>query len=196
MTTLRSVDSISRLGAFTGPESGAAQDDNIKGSLDLAHTDLDALIARTGAAGELVVGQVYATKKAAATTANTDELWTVAGGAIEILSCWGQVTTIIAGAPGNVSLGVNATAGTTHDADFTAVVALANDMFGDVITFDALSGGENTADATVNVNAGIPLSWFCPAGVIEQTLSSTGTGVVTWYMTYRPLETGVTVTVM
>ena len=196
MTTLRSVDSISRLGAFTGPESGAAQDDNIKGSLDLAHTDLDALIARTGAAGELVVGQVYATKKAAATTTNTDELWTVAGGAIEILSCWGQVTTIIVGTPGNVSLRVNATAGATHDADFCAVVALANDMFGDVITFDALSGGENTADATVNVNAGIPLSWFCPPGVIEQTLSSTGTGVVTWYMTYRPLETGVTVTVM
>ncbi|MHC4704469.1 MAG: autotransporter outer membrane beta-barrel domain-containing protein, partial [Planctomycetota bacterium] len=35
----------SMFGAFTGPVSGAAQDDNIKASLDLAHTDLDAIIA-------------------------------------------------------------------------------------------------------------------------------------------------------
>ena len=196
MTTLQSVDSASKIGAYTGPESGDQQDDNIKASLDLVNTDTAAIIARTTNTGGLVVGQVYATSKAAATTGNIDELWTVAGGAIEILSMWGQVTTIIAGTPGNVSLNVNATVGDTHDADFTAVVALADNMFGDVITMDALSGGENTQDATVNTNAGIPLSWFCPAGVIEQLLSSTGTGVVTWYMTYRPLESGVTVTVM
>ena len=34
-----------RLGAFTGPVGGAAQDDNIKASLDLVHTDLDTIIA-------------------------------------------------------------------------------------------------------------------------------------------------------
>ena len=33
------------VGNFTGPYNGAAQDDNIKASLDLAHTDLDAIIA-------------------------------------------------------------------------------------------------------------------------------------------------------
>jgi len=33
-----------RIGAFTGPVGGTAQDDNIKASLDLAHTDLDAMI--------------------------------------------------------------------------------------------------------------------------------------------------------
>ena len=37
-----------RLGGFTGPENGSAQDDNIKASLDLAHTDLDTIIAAVG----------------------------------------------------------------------------------------------------------------------------------------------------
>lgn len=36
-----------QLGAFTGPAAGAAQDDNVKGSLDLAHIDLDAILADT-----------------------------------------------------------------------------------------------------------------------------------------------------
>lgn len=34
-----------RLGSFTGPIGGTAQDDNIKASLDLAHTDLDTGLA-------------------------------------------------------------------------------------------------------------------------------------------------------
>ena len=34
-----------RLGSFTGPVGGAAQDDNVKASLDLAHTDLDTIIS-------------------------------------------------------------------------------------------------------------------------------------------------------
>ena len=37
MTTLQSVDSASKIGAYTGPESGIAQDDNIKASLDLVN---------------------------------------------------------------------------------------------------------------------------------------------------------------
>ena len=39
---------LERQGAFTGPVSGAGQDDNIKASLDLAHTDLDTIIAAVG----------------------------------------------------------------------------------------------------------------------------------------------------
>jgi hypothetical protein len=33
------------LGAFTGPRAGTAQDDNVKASLDLAHTDIDVSLA-------------------------------------------------------------------------------------------------------------------------------------------------------
>jgi len=37
---------VDLLGDFTGPDDGAAQDDNVKASLDLAHTDLDAILAQ------------------------------------------------------------------------------------------------------------------------------------------------------
>jgi len=46
MTVRASV--LEKQGAFTGPISGTAQDDNIKASLDLAHTDLDTIIAAVG----------------------------------------------------------------------------------------------------------------------------------------------------
>ncbi len=143
----------------------------------------------------LEVGKVYSLKKLAVMTGSTDDLFTVSGGAIEIISFFGQVGTVISGAPGNVSINLNATAGSTHDADFTAIVAMADGLEGDIIKFGALSGGENTGEATVNTAAGIPLSWFCAAGVIEQTLSSTGAGDCLWYMTFRPLDVGVTVIV-
>lgn len=34
-----------KLGAFTGPEAGIAQDDNVKASLDIAHTELSAILS-------------------------------------------------------------------------------------------------------------------------------------------------------
>ena len=187
MTVINSEDI--KLGAYTGPEAGTAVDENVKAALD-------SVLANQENTGDLLVGQVYSLSKEAVCTGATDALFTVAGGAIEIISFFGQVTTIIAGAPGNVSIDLlSSETGTTHDLDFTAVVALADNLFGDVIKFDALSGGENAGEATVNTGAGIPLSWFCPVGVIQQTLSSTGTGNVTWYMSFRPLVTGVTVVV-
>jgi len=40
--------------------------------------------------------------------------------------------------------------------------------------------------------------WFCPPGMIEQTMSADPGGAagdhLTWYLTYEPLVTGVTVT--
>ena len=37
-----------RLGAYTGPVGGTEQDDNVKAAMDLAHTDLDAIIRDLG----------------------------------------------------------------------------------------------------------------------------------------------------
>lgn len=41
------VSLVDLFGDFTGPHDGAAQEDNVKASLDLAHTDLDAVLADT-----------------------------------------------------------------------------------------------------------------------------------------------------
>lgn len=142
----------------------------------------------------LEVGKVYTLKKTSVVTASNDDLFAVVGGAIEIISFFGQVTTIIADAPGNVSI-IFDSADNNYDADFSIAVALGNGSLGDVITFGAITNAENAGVLQANENAGYPLSWFCPAGSIEQLLSGTGTGAVTWYMTFRPLDEGVTVTV-
>ena len=42
-----STSLVDILGDFTGPHDGAVQDDNVKASLDLAHTDLDTIIGDT-----------------------------------------------------------------------------------------------------------------------------------------------------
>lgn len=49
-----SLEMISdKTGAFSG-DGGAAQDDSVKASLDLAHTDIDAILADTGTSGVVV----------------------------------------------------------------------------------------------------------------------------------------------
>ncbi len=142
----------------------------------------------------LEVGKTYTLSKVAVVTASTDDLFLVAGGPIEVISMFGNVTTIIASTPGNVSINLNS-ANDAYDSDLSIVVALADGSEGDTVVFGALTNSENAGVLTANESAGIPLSWFISVGTIEQTLSGTGTGAVTWYMTFRPLTTGVTVTV-
>ena len=142
----------------------------------------------------LEVGKIYTLTKVAVVTGSTDALFLVAGGPIEIVSMFGNVTTIIASTPGNVSINLNST-NDAYDSDLSIVVALADGSEGDTVVFGALTNSENAGVLTANESASIPLSWFISVGSIEQTLSGTGTGAVTWYMTFRPLTTGVTVTV-
>lgn len=142
----------------------------------------------------LEAGKVYTMSMTSVVTATTDTIMTVAGGAIEIISMFGQVTTIQAADIGNLSITLDAGAGADYDADFSIVVAAANGMLGDVYTFGAITNAENAGVAQANENAGYPLSWFCPAGLLIQTTSSTGTGAIKWYVTFRVLDEGVTVT--
>lgn len=128
-------------------------------------------------------------------TAGTDQMFTVSGGAIEIVSMFGQVTTIIASTPGNVSIEFDSAVNANYDAGFSIAVALANGSLGDVLTFGAITNSENAGILTANENASFPLSWFCPVGEIEQKLSGVGTGAVKWYMSYRKLDPEAVVTV-
>ena len=132
-------------------------------------------------------------KATTAFTASEDIMYTVAGGAIRITSLFGKCTTVAAGSPGTMTIEVDATAGAAYDSDLSTTVNVDALAEGSTICFtNAIS--EGVLILTAAVGAGQPLSWFADAGNIEQTLSSTGTGAVVWYMTYVPLETGVTVT--
>ena len=120
-------------------------------------------------------------------TATTDSMFTVSGGPIEIISLFGQCTTLIASAPGNMTITVDADDGTDYDNTFSVAVDIDTLGAGDVVTFSsAISVGAGTFVA--NQNAGQTLSWFCPEGIIIQNTASTGTGVIEWFMSYRRLS--------
>lgn len=124
-------------------------------------------------------------------TATSDQMFTVSGGPIEIVSLFGQCTTALAGSPGDMTIEVDATDGTDYDNDFSTTVTVDTVGAGDVITFtNAVSEGVLTFVA--NQNAGQTLSWFCPEGEIEQLLTSTGTGAIEWFMSYRKLTSAST----
>lgn len=125
-------------------------------------------------------------------TATSDNMFDVAGGAIEIVSLFGQCTTNM-GTPGKLTIEYNADAGTDYDGDFTTTVDINAVGAGDIVRFTGVVD-EGVPTLTANVGAGEPLSWFCPEGMIEQTTGQTGTGAFKWYMTYRALDPNVTVT--
>lgn len=137
-------------------------------------------------------GEVYTVKNTGVLlNGATMNVFTVAGGAIEILSYFGQCT-LDFGSPSTTKVGVDATADANYDADFSTGVNADGVTVGDVVTFHTTTAGEDVLDPTSNVNAGDQLSWFCPAGVILHTHTST-TGAATWYMTFRVLDAAVTV---
>lgn len=183
-----------KLGAFTGPEAGSAQDDNVKASLDLVNTDTAAILANQNGTGSLIAGMTYVViSSAAVVDSSLVDLFDVLGGAIEIISMFGACEVDMASNPGALNLEIDAEV-SDFDADFTTAVSVDTLNKGDIITFDSVTGGESVLDPTAGVNAGLPVSWYCPIGMIEQATASVGTGSIIWTMTFRPLVDGVTVT--
>jgi len=191
-----------KLGGYTG-NSGAGAADNAKADIDIIDAIVDAIvvdttaiIARTTDAGALVIGETYVVSSAEAVVdASTVRLFAVLGGPIEIISMFGECVTDCAGSPGALNLEIDATTG-AYDADFTTAVSVDASDEGDILQFAAITAGESVLVPTAGVNAGLPISWYCPVGDIEQATASTGTGGFIWRMTFRPLAAGVTVTVV
>ncbi len=122
-------------------------------------------------------------------TGSTDQLFTVTGGRIEIISLFGECTVVIASSPGNMTIQLDEASDPNYDRAFSTVVSINSLGLGDVIRFsNAIDIG--ILRLTANEGAGQTLSWFCSPGEIEQTLSSTGTGAIKWYLSYRKLESG------
>jgi hypothetical protein len=181
------------MGDFTGPHDGAAQDDNVKASLDLAHTDLDALIVY-GAMREQSIS------KAITTIANgNNDLFVVAGGPIKVLEIVAYVDTEIGAESVLINYNINPTAPAADTAFATDGTALEinADAVGTVYTWDGVIDNDLTA-TTNGVALGLAAysGLVVPAGSIELTAAHDGTadGAITVYMRYVPLASGVTVT--
>lgn len=122
----------------------------------------------------------------------TDDMFTVSGGRIEIVSLFGECTTNI-GTVGVTDIYLDATDGAAYDRDFCTAVDIDALVAGGVVTFtNAVSEGVLTFVA--KQGAGQTLSWFCSEGVIILDPSTTSTGAITWYMSYRKIDKEAVVT--
>lgn len=149
-----------------------------------------------GGVAPLRLGQLYVRVSAEATVASSPvNLFAVAGGPIEIVSMFGVVVTVMGSNPGDMNLEIDATTG-AYDADFTEADTVDGMGEGDIIVMGAWTTGEVALDMSNNESAGQPVSWYCPIGNIAHATTNTGTGGVVWYMTFRPLVDGVTVSVL
>lgn len=115
----------------------------------------------------------------------TDQMFTVSGGSIEIVSLFGHCTVDVASDPGNLIIQLDGASG--DDLTFSATASANALNAGDIVRFSNAMDNAVT-DVTANVGAGQTLSWYCFPGEIEQFCASTGTGNIVWYMSYRRLH--------
>jgi hypothetical protein len=170
------------VGDFTGPHDGAAQDDNIKASLDLAHTDLDTVLANT---------PITVERAAAALPQGTQSaLFTVSGGRVKVLDICGEVTTVIETQANDTKIIANPTVGA--DVDLCAV----NDITADAVgTMYNITG--TFANAMIATTSGAHVAQAVPtivaAGTIDLDCAASNSGETKWVLRYLPLDVGASV---
>lgn len=168
-----------KLGSFTGPEAGTAQDDNVKASLDIIHNQRMHVIS----------------KAQTAVKSTSPDLFDVAGGAILITDFYGLVTTQLGATPTTLVIQLDADSGFVNY-DFSTTVSVVSQSAGDRIVFTAANESVLTPlNSTSGGATSLFKSWFCGEGMIEATASTADNdGAITWYMEYVPLGDSVTVT--
>lgn len=195
MTVIKSEDI--KLGAFTGPEAGAAQDDNVKASLDLVNTDTAAIIV--AAAAEVTMAEKCISTDLATIANAANVLFTVAGGPIKLIEIVGIVTGAIQAQETLVNYNV---AVTTPSGDVPFGVAgpaldINNDAAGTLLTWSGIIAEDltaTTAGVALGMASDATTGLIIPPGDIELTSSAASTGTLTFSMRYQPLNPDVTVT--
>lgn len=119
-------------------------------------------------------------------------LFTVAGGPIQIIEIVGIVTTSIQSGTHNWKLNCLSTVGSSST-DISANDDYANSAAGRFLT---ITGTFATAGSHGAVGAAVAQATLTrmPPGVIRQIADSSPSGQVQWFLRYRPIGTGVTVT--
>ena len=187
------------IGAYTGPRSGTAQDDNIRGSLDLAHTDLDAIIVDGTEAETQVDMEEKCTVSVLTTIVNgNNNLFTVAGGPIKIIEIVGIVTTVIEAKACEINYNMDPTspAGDTAFATDGTALEINNDAVGALYTWNGVVAADLVATDN-GVALGMPApTLIVPAGSLEvaAVVSTSATGAITFYIRYKPMVPGAIVT--
>jgi len=178
--TSRWDNSSQKFGAFSG-DGGAAQDDSIKASLDLAHTDLDALITAHTAI------EMCVEKSDGSVPNGDDALFTITGGPILLKKIIGIVTDTIGANVATCTLEVDVTAPSGTVALSTAV-AITDDAIGTSYTLTAASPGVFTPTTAGTLDQVPTNDILIPIGGIVAKFSAANTGTIKWYLIYKPLS--------
>jgi hypothetical protein len=127
-----------------------------------------------------------ATKSTGTLAVSTVALFTVAGGRVAITSIYGIVTTAVTVA-NSYKLQFNPTTGTTVDLFAAADIGTTDTPAGDLLGFtgDALGAVLSTGGAVETLRAPIVMT----IGQIESVSAGTD-GVITWVVTWVPLDDG------
>jgi hypothetical protein len=157
-------------------------------------------VNRTGSVFNRLADLIDQQEKCVATSAATmaqatDTIFTVAGGPIELVSLVGVFQTVNTGAASTFAIQANATAGGAT-AMSIASGSTSGAAAGTMLTLPAAAGsGTIVTTAGAQLNLFPAALWTIPVGTIQAIVGGAGTvGTVQWYLRYRPLGPGVTVT--
>lgn len=131
-------------------------------------------------------------------SATTQTLFTASGGLVVVTSLVGQVTTAIGSTATTLALGLGTPGvGGTLDTDgIGTATTITSQEIGTLITAQASSGlgGAVVVGSLAGSAAFLPAPFVINSATITATTSANaGGGVIKWYLTYIPVDTGATV---
>lgn len=145
----------------------------------------------------LVAGQTYTIVKVDGIVAsNTDDpLFNIAGGPIEVVGFYGEVTTVLAGETSLATLKATDAVSSTQ-LSLSTSVDIEDDADGTTYTFSSANPSVLTPVTGNQVLTDEAPLWLIMPGTIECHADVVQSGVISWYMIFRPLTSGVVVTIL
>ena len=131
--------------------------------------------------------EIHVAKLDGACLNGDDPIFTVAGGPVLVTHFFGLVTTVIGAnaATMQIQFDVTEPAGTVN---LSTAVNIEDDAAGTSYHFTAATPAI-LDDTTAGAFDQVPTNqWFLPAGTMQATGSAANTGVIAWYLVYKPLS--------
>ena len=189
------TDEASASTAFASTSVQADSDGSVLERLEQIDVDTSAIATSTSSTTGSDYWRETTVSKAGTNNAITEDLFDVAGGNIYITSftCYVTETIDSNAATCKIIITRDDSAAAT---DFTTAVNIENDVLGSLWIFTAANPAvltPLTPGSTGTTN--LMNRWFCPEGMVSTIFSVTNLdGSITYYLSYIPLATGITVT--
>jgi len=131
--------------------------------------------------------------RAAATIAADQDLFSVDGGAVQLLGLLGTVTVEIGGGSADLEIDLDPDDGGANVA-LSTLLLVDGDVTGTMYTLNPTAGGALVATLDVAYNAQLAIPITLTAGDIWLDVGGTEAGEVKWSVWYLPIDTGAAIT--